>query len=239
MLTELLNKFYLEKEKEKKNRDRIQFYISEAGKCPRAIFFKFKKAPGKPLEPERIRIFEHGDFIHQMILRPLFSLGLVRATEITIPPQELVSGRADAILSLDGEPYVLDVKSISGKLNFEKLQPHPEHIWQLQLYLHYFKIKKGILLYVNKDTQELKEFSIDYDPKIAQELLDWFEKLKKKLLENKVPPRLKDYPTNWQCEKCEFLELCKMAGEGEISWEDFKEKIENFSKEEEKQTPHF
>lgn len=226
MLKEIIDKFYLEKEREKKDKDRIQFFISEVGKCPRAIFFKFKKAPSIEIEPERLRIFDHGDFIHQIILRPLFSLGLIRATEVSIPPQEIIAGRADAILSIDGIPYVLDVKSISGRTNFSKMdKPYPEHFWQVQLYLHFFKIQKGILLYVNKDTQELKDFVFDYEPETVQNLLHWFKKLKSRIEKNLVPNRLADYPNNWQCQRCEFREICEIAQEKEIAWEALKEKI--------------
>jgi CRISPR/Cas system-associated exonuclease Cas4 (RecB family) len=231
MLKELIDQFYLDREKEKKQKDRIQFFISEVGKCPRAIFFKFKKAPAEEIEPERLRIYDHGDLLHKMILNPLESLGLVRASEIPIPPQQIISGRADAIISINGEEYVLDIKSISGRLNFSKMEkPMPEHLWQVQLYMHFFRKNKGILLYINKDTQEIKEFVFDYDKKLVKELLDWFEKLKEKIKKNLVPIRLADWPDNWQCQTCQFKEICKLAGEKEIPWENFKEKIEKSEK---------
>lgn len=227
MLKELIDQFYLDREREKKQKERIQFYISEVGKCPRAIFFKFKKIPAEELEPERLRIFDHGDLIHKMVLTPLESLGLVRVSEIPIPPQKIISGRADAIISLNGEEYVLDIKSISGRLNFTKMEkPIQEHVWQVQLYMHFFQKKKGILLYINKDTQEIKEFIFDYDKKLAKELLDWFEKIKEKIEKNLVPIRLVDWPNNWQCQTCQFKEICQLSGEKEISWEEFKKKIE-------------
>jgi CRISPR/Cas system-associated exonuclease Cas4 (RecB family) len=226
MLKDFIDKFYLDREKEKEEKERVKFYISEVGKCPRSIFFRFKQAPKREIEAERLRVFEFGNHIQQIILKPLFSFGLVRATEIPIPPQELISGRADIIISIDGEPYVIDVKSISGKMNFAKMdKPMPEHLWQVQLYLHYFKIKKGGLLYVNKDTQELKEFFLEYDKELCEQLLDWFKKLKEKIENNLIPARLVDYPNNWQCEKCEYRDLCKLA-EKEIKWEDLKKKIE-------------
>jgi CRISPR/Cas system-associated exonuclease Cas4 (RecB family) len=244
MLKELIDKLYLEREKEKrkKEKERIRFFISEAGKCPRMIFFRFKKAPAEEIEPERLRIFEEGEIIQQRILRHLFSLGVVRATEIQIPPQELVSGRADAIVSFTertfadlgieikekielGLPYVLEIKSISGKMNLKKL-PLPEHVNQLQLYLHYFKIKRGILLYLNKDTQEISEFVFEYDRELAEKILNWFSKLKEKVEADLVPLRLVDWPNNWQCQKCEFFEICKIAGEKEIPWQRLKEEIE-------------
>lgn len=227
MLKELIDKFYLDRERERKEKERIQFFISEVGKCPRAIFFKFKKAPAEAIEPERLRVFDHGDLIHKMVLTPLESLGLVVASEIPIPPQKIISGRADAIISISGEEYVLDIKSISGRKNFSKMEePIPEHVWQVQLYLHFFNKKKGILLYVNKDTQELREFIFDYDRNLSLQLLDWFEKLKLKIEKNLVPIRLADWPENWQCQTCQFKEICKLAGEKEINWEDFKSKME-------------
>jgi len=244
MLKELIDKFYLEREREKRKKDkeRIRFFISEAGKCPRMIFFRFKKAPAEEIEPERLRIFEEGEIIQQRILRHLFSLGIVRATEIQIPPQELIAGRADAIVSFTektfsdlgieikeeiepGIPYVLEIKSISGKINSKKL-PLQDHINQLQLYLHYFKIKKGILLYLNKDTQEINEFLFDYDKNLVENILNWFSRLKEKIEADLIPARLADWPENWQCQKCEFFEICKIAGHQEMKWEKLKEKLE-------------
>jgi CRISPR/Cas system-associated exonuclease Cas4 (RecB family) len=248
MLKELIDKFYLEREKEKRKKDkqRIRFFISEAGKCPRMIFFRFKKAPAEEIEPERLRVFEEGEIIQQRILRHLFSLGIVRATEIQIPPQELVAGRADAIISFTdktfsdlgvemkekveaGVPYVLEIKSISGKMNLKKL-PLPDHINQLQLYLHYFNIKNGILLYLNKDTQEITEFLFEYDKDLVEKILSWFSKLKEKIEADLVPIRLVDWPENWQCQKCEFSEICKIAGEKEIQWENLKKEIEKMNR---------
>ncbi len=234
MLKELIDKFYLDREKEKRERrekERTQFYISEAGKCPRNIFFRFKQAPAKEIEAERLRLWEHGNYIHQLILRPLFSLRLVRATEVEISPQEIITGRADAIISLNGEPYVLDIKSISGRINLERmLEPKLEDCYQIQLYLHYFGIKKGILLYLNKDTQEIKEFPINYNQELVEKLLVNFEKLRLKIESNIIPSRLIDFPENWQCSYCEFKELCAIASAGEMSWSDFKAKIEPQSK---------
>lgn len=227
MLRELIDKFYLDRERAKKDRERVQFYISESGKCQRSIFFRFKRAPKKEFGAEKLRVFEFGNHIQQIVLRPLESLGLVETTEVSIPPQEIISGRADIILSINGERYVVDVKSISGKMNFQKMEKAlPDHYEQVQLYLHFFKIKKGILLYVNKDTQELKDFVFDYDRNLVEKLLERFKQLKSKIESNIVPPRLINYPINWQCKNCEYREICDIAVIGEMRWEDFKEKIE-------------
>jgi CRISPR/Cas system-associated exonuclease Cas4 (RecB family) len=224
MLRELINKFYLDKQKD---RERHHFYISDAGKCGRAIFFKFKKAPREEMEARVLRLFDHGDSIHRLIMKPLLSIREVHvvASEVNIPPQELIRGRADAVLSDGKELYVLDIKSMNS-LVFKNLnQPKEEHIDQIQLYLHYLDPKKGILLYVNKDNQELKEFEVPYDPKRAHDLLKVLTNLKTKIDSNTIPPRIPGWPDDWQCQYCQFKEICAMAGPGDVSWEMFKRKI--------------
>ena len=226
MLKELIDQFYLDRQKD---RGQEHFYITDAGKCGRAIFFKFKKAPREEMEARVLRMFDHGDSIHQLIMKPLFSIrGIhVVASEVEIPSKELISGRADAIISDGKDLYVIDIKSMNSMV-FKNLEsPKEENLDQLQLYLHFFKIPKGILLYVNKDTQALKEFFINYDPVRAKNILNDLTQLKEKIDSNIIPARLPTWPENWQCQYCQFREICQIAGEGNVSWEKFKKKIEN------------
>lgn len=105
-------------------------------------------------------------------------------------------------------------------------QPKEENVNQIQLYMHFFKVPKGILLYVNKDTQELKEFLIERNPGIAKNLLKELADLKKKIDSDIIPSRIFSYPEDWQCKYCQFREVCEMANGGEVKWNDFKIKIE-------------
>lgn len=224
MLKELIDKFYSEKSRD---REQTRFYITDAGKCQRATFFKFKKAPRKEMEPRILRMFDHGDYIHQLIMKALIGTRAIHvvSAEVSMPPREMISGRADAILSVNNELYVLDIKSMNSMVFRNLTAPKEENLYQLQLYLHYFKIKKGILLYVDKDQQELKEFIVDYDEELCKRLIDDFENLKSKIEENIIPPVLPDYPNNWQCSYCPFREICDRAGKEEINWKDFKKQL--------------
>jgi len=226
MLKEIIDKFYLDRQKDK---EQHHFYITDAGKCPRQIFFKFKNAPRKEMEARILRIFDHGNHIHELIMRALLSSRDIQvvASEINIPPQELISGRADAIISNGKDLHLLDIKSINT-MGFRNLaQPKEENINQIQLYLHYFKIKNGLLLYVNKDNQELKEFFIDYKKDVAESLLNDLSELKKKIDNDLVPGRIFSYPGDWQCQYCQFREICGMAGKEEMDWNEFKKKVES------------
>lgn len=230
MLKELIDKFYLDKQK---SREQLHFYITDAGRCPRAVFFKFKNVPREAMEAKVLRMFDHGDYIHQLIMKPLLSTRDVHvvSAEINIPPQEIISGRADAIISDGKELHVLDIKSMNSMLFKNLAKPKEENVDQIQLYLHFFKVPKGILLYVNKDTQELKEFTINYDSARATALLDSLENLKKQIDSDIVPGRIAEYPSGWQCQYCQFKEVCVMANGTEINWNDFRLKVEGMGEE--------
>ena len=227
MLKELIDNFYLEQQR---NKEQTHFYVTDAGKCPRAIFFKFKNAPRAKLDPRILRIFERGEHFHRNIFNILYRLRIGVTTEVPIPSQEMISGRADAIISVNGENYVLDIKSINSMIFRNLVKPKEENVYQIQLYLHYFNIGKGILLYIDKDQQDMKEFLVNYDPALVKLLIKNFENLKVKIDKDIVPSRISGWPNNWQCQYCQFREICRIAGAGEINWKEFKRKIENQSR---------
>ena len=225
MLRELIDKFYLDRQKDK---EQHHFYITDAGKCGRAIFFKFKNAPRQDMNANILRMFDHGDHIHQLIMKPLLSLREIHvvASEVNIPPQKIISGRADAILSDGKDLYILDIKSMNSMV-FRKLEsPKEENIDQVQLYMHFFKVKKGILLYVNKDNQELKEFTLDYNPLRVETLIESLEDLKVKIDSDIIPERQAGWPSDWQCQYCQFKEICRLTNGKSIKWGEFKKKME-------------
>ncbi len=222
MLKEIIDKYYQDKRNE---RDKKRFYISDAGKCPRQIFFKFKKVPGKEMEPRILRIFDQGNYVHLRLMRDLFSLGVVVASEVNIPPKEDIGGRADAIIRINNELYLVDFKSINSMILKNMEEPKEDHILQIQLYLHFFNLKKGILLYEGKDNSQIKEFPIEYDKEVVEKILNDFSRLKINVEKNLIPQQLSDYSDNWQCKYCQFKEICSIAGAGNVDWEDFKKKI--------------
>jgi len=225
MLRELIDQFYLDRQRD---REQTHFYITDVGRCPRSLFFKFKNAPKKEMEANILRLFDHGDHIHQLIMKPLLSIRELHvvASEVNIPPQEIISGRADAIISDGKNLYVLDIKSMNSMIFRNLAEPKEENVNQIQLYLHYFKIPQGILLYVNKDSLELREFCVKYDKKKVFNLLKGMAETKNKIDSDIVPERLEDYSENWQCRFCQFKEICRLANSGKIKWEAFKKKME-------------
>src|SRR4030042_5123616 len=142
MLTNLIDQFFLDKDRD---REQHHFYITDAGKCERSIFFKFKNVPREKMSADVLRMLDHGDYMQMHILNCLFSLGIVRASEVKIPPQEIISGRADAIVTLENELYVVDFKSMNS-YKFKMLQERRETMLnQISLICIIFKYPKDIL----------------------------------------------------------------------------------------------
>ena len=208
MLKKRIDKFFLNEKQTHKRQQK--FYVSDASKCARQIFFSFKQAPKADLDPRMARIFQKGNKLHSDIFKIFFSLpDITVATEVRMPENDLLSGRADVIAFIDNEHYIIDIKSMNSFI-FKKLTyPKPENVGQIQLYLHYFNIKNGILFYIDKDRQEIKEFIVSYSPLQVHFLLQGFRKLKKQIDKNEIPPVLSDYPKSWMCRYCRFAEICK------------------------------
>ena len=211
MLRELIDEVYLSKQREK---EKTHFYVTDAGKCPRAVYFSLKGAPKEPLDARALRIFEHGDHTHMRLASALFSLGIVCAVEVAIPPNETIHGRADAIVRIDGETYVVEFKSINRYAFENKLSaPQPEHMAQIQLYMHFFKIPKGILIYESKDTQDIKEFVVDCDRNLIRKVLGEFDRIQGFMGRGVIPPKPKDIEP-WRCEYCCYRQTCAKVEQG-------------------------
>lgn len=78
-----------------------------------------------------------------------------------------ITGHADGILMIRGRKMGLEIKSIKPGGNkwaspgFAELkEPKPEHEFQLQLYLSALNLDSGVILYMCKGTQEMKEYVV-------------------------------------------------------------------------------
>jgi hypothetical protein len=182
-LIHLINKS-LQTSKTRFRKKKSYFDISDAGKTPYEIF---KKLNGKAsYTPRQIRIFDNGNDVHNRIRKYLSKQGVIKAEEVRIK-NRLFHGRADAILFKNGETAVLEIKSKNLK-GYERMRKFCDRntYWQLQLYMHFLKIDKGIIIVECKNDQRLKQFNIRRKPRTARYLINYFSKLKKKFVQEGV-----------------------------------------------------
>ncbi len=110
---------------------------------------------------------------------------------------------------------IVEIKSINdGGFNpnqntrYPKEFPKPENVDQIQLYMHMTGIHDGLLLYENKNDQQLKEVLVDYDPFRANKVLAKIGKAKYYYEKGTVAPR--QYSRNdIHCSKwCDYRHIC-------------------------------
>lgn len=199
-----VDKYYDEKPEWSKDRD--YFYMSEAGKCDRSIFYGFKnKESNKPMDARVKRILENGDYVHARYLKIFAEMGILVAAEITPQQTDLIHGRADAIITDGKQNYIVDIKSISQWGYTPLLKPKEEHEIQLMMYMYFFKIPRGYLIYECKNSQATKVFYIELDTIKIENRLNDLRKLKENINSNTVPDCIgsKD-----KCKYCDYKLLC-------------------------------
>lgn len=139
-------------------------------------------------------------------------------------------------LPVKGQKVVADLKSIGSKSwknqLIDKKGPYKEHLVQLTIYIHILNCDYGILMYENKDTQELLWYKVEKNDK-------WWEVIKEQANQmiqmasipekKKLPPPRCSSKTDYMCMDCDFKSLCHASD----IWKDpvkLKERIKKFYK---------
>lgn len=104
---------------------------------------------------------------------------------------------------------IVEFKSIKNK-NYAKLpktMPDKKHEMQLQLYFYLTGIRRGMVYYENKDTQESKFFHVTYNEELVQqvkadikEILDYVDR--------RELPEKEGNALDIMCRYCDFRNLC-------------------------------
>lgn len=95
--------------------------------------------------------------------------GYMRYLENPVEDLDLdLVGHTDGVLALPedgGEDRALELKTIGENgWNRVSTDPNPEHVYQLQIYMHLLKLKLGSILYYRKATSEEREYEVTYSP---------------------------------------------------------------------------
>jgi len=132
--------------------------------CDRYLYLAYNgKLGDQVIGAKTARIFDHGGSLEVRMKKYFERTGIFLASEQSVrvnnPP---ISGRYDFLLK--HEEYgrvILELKSINDK-GFKALIdiPKPEHLIQLQIYLNLAGVENGVVLYENKNDQELKAFKV-------------------------------------------------------------------------------
>lgn len=219
MIQEKIDKHLLAQEEIKKNKIRSgKFSPSSLGRCYRMQYWNRLNEPkSNPLKAETLRIFAIGNLIHKFFQDILKENCLIEAKVET----EDCLGFADIV----GENEVVDIKSvrsfqfklmkgIKDKKNHYKKIPYdfPKEksceILQVSYYAITLGKPKGRLIFVNKDSLEVVEYSFEvknFEDRLKKEL----EVLRGYWVRKELPPPEPRVYNGKECEYCQYQTKCK------------------------------
>jgi hypothetical protein len=185
--------------------------------CTAYIALGLRGMPDDPPSEKTFRIFDMGHWIEGEVVDYLRRAGFV-IEEVDPSTGEqwrytlhanFVKGHADGKIIHDHEPLLLEVKSMNAA-NFNKFvkhglnKSHPHYFAQMQLLMGMAMWKRGVLIAYNKNTSELAEEIVEFDP-------IEYSALRHKatsVLSNQVN-RLSNTQDHWKCRGCFKKTACK------------------------------
>lgn len=191
------------------------FHPSALGACLRALWYGAMKAPrsGAPSGDDVLKwhiTFEFGTYAHVMFQNLCEQAGVLERREIGIKDaKRKILGHADGIVKIDGKRYLLEIKT-SNSRNFISLTAIKEaHKRQVHAYMKSLGLTACVVIYLNKDTSQTKEFVVQFDQAYYDEFVEkrigiYFKSVKTKT----PPPREGSNPSLMPCSYCEFQQVC-------------------------------
>lgn len=202
----------LEKETQEK-----RLYIGASGiggPCARAIWYGYK-GYDKEFDIRTLLTFDIGKALERVIVKKLLMSGIevVTAEEtcalMTFKSKEVpeFQGTLDGIINQD---IVLEIKTAKNA-SFAVFKRDGLRRWstnyfyQLQAYMGITGLLKGVLLAINKDTSELHEEWVDFEPETYRNIV---RKAQSIVDCNEPPNRISNNSGFYICARCEFKKVC-------------------------------
>lgn len=208
---------YLEAGVQKRKPDGF-YHPSMAGDCPRSIWYYQMGADFTPFSGEVMRKMDNGTDAHTRIQRYLKGMGvLVRAEgavnyDIAKPAPKIgVVGSCDGVIKDVGKEKLLEFKTaMSWSYNqvVKNKAPLKGHFEQWNLYSYGDRIWEGIILYENKDTQQLFPILVKFDKAVFNNTIEKFKLVQTHIKLGRPPDRPAKGMSDKACLYCNYKDIC-------------------------------
>ncbi|MCJ7669554.1 MAG: hypothetical protein MUO61_03435 [Dehalococcoidia bacterium] len=205
---------------------------SELGhECLRYLVLNRTRWQEKTLHDVRLQmIFDMGRMVENLVSQDLREAGfaLVEQQRAFSWAKYQITGSIDCKIAIDGQVYPAEIKSAApysfNSINsIEDMKHHKYHYMrkypaQLTLYLLMDNKDKGVFLFKNKSTGELKEIWMNLDYNFAESLVQKAEAINKHVAEGTLPEPM-EYKEDI-CGDCGYAHICmpeRIGKEVEIS----------------------
>lgn len=170
-----------------------------------------------------------GTAVHEQIQQALEAAGLLVESELEIKIQDPpIRGYLDAIIDWQDEKIVCEIKTTRQEsFAFKQLngKPSANHLIQLLIYLKATGLKRGFLLYVNKNDQSFVVIPVELDEtneEIIENVFAWLRETYKAYSDGILPKRPfrksreTGLPSNNICRNCPVQKNCFAGPEGTV-----------------------
>lgn len=210
--------------------------------CQRQSMFKFLGVEAvNRIDPDTELIFEDGNWRHHKWqamfadMQQVLGSKKFRLCSIEKPvsiPNLYIAGRYDALIKIRGKRYVVDFKGINDfgfSYVYREHKPKEEHVKQVLTYCVARGVRRGLLLYDNKNNQQFKVYQVSWDDEIWADVERWCERVLMHLERKTLPGRHHNCSAGtFLFEKCPFAPICYGAMKDEpermrrMAFRDFK-----------------
>lgn len=197
--------------------------------CSRRLWLKLHGKFHEKHSARVLRMFHTGTLIEKRIIRDLKAAKFkVYGTQREYSDFDgMLKGHCDGIiegLPESSKPHLLEIKSASDK-SFKEFQKNgvekhslgPKYWGQINLYMGYEGLERGLFLIENKDTGERYQERVHFDRGLFSTLVDKAGRI----ITAPAPPRgISERPDWWACKFC-FLNhdgACRKVWQGEVGW---------------------
>jgi len=174
--------------------------------CRRSLFYDRKGIEPKRSSSFRDRkLFKLGHVIHDGIQATLERIFPDFEGEVTVAFEPLeIYGHADGVLR--EEDWVIELKSIGDASYKVLVRPVKDHIYQVHCYMVALDIPRTQLLYINRNTGDMRLFRVEFDEAIWDEIVEII-RVNEEAIKNNVPPE--GVNKAYTCRGCKFNYYCE------------------------------
>ncbi len=201
-----------------------------AGKCARMWYLWFEGNEAKSSNNwQSIANMDSGTDRHIRIQSAMESAGILVSHEAKLKHENpIISGKTDAIIKWDGiDEIITEIKTINDEAFQRTNKPRNYNIEQVLIYMKIMKKAFAFLIYENKNTHELKFFSVNLNQKYKDFInyfFDWMNRVQKSFDDKQLPENpFRNKFENKICKGCDFFEVCQTKPAGDIKIEVRKE----------------
>lgn len=185
--------------------------------CERKIWYSFTGVQGDSIAPSMRRTFDIGKRLELMILDYLTEAGLdiIRQDNLLGYASKNVrelQGHVDGIWlrPWPDEQAIIEIKTAkdSSFRVFQKaglLKWYPVYYAQVQAYMGMSGIKTTFVIAINKDTSELHDEFVNFDPDYYRELEFKAARISESLI---APEKINNSPLYFVCRTCQYKGTC-------------------------------